>query len=83
MYVFYVNSHLTIFLFCILFFFNSDIYKAIYDIHENGCEYNYSVEAKSFYVEYSNELSDNMNAQWEKESICSDNFSKDKRNFIR
>jgi hypothetical protein len=31
---------------------------------------------------YANDLSEKINVQWEG-NICTDNFSKDKRNFIR
>jgi hypothetical protein len=45
--------------------------------------YSYTPEAKERYTEYANDLSEKMNAQWEEGNICTDNFSKDKRNFIR
>ncbi|XP_028418679.1 uncharacterized protein LOC114544164 [Dendronephthya gigantea] len=61
----------------------SGVYKTIFDKHENGVEYCYSPEAKEKYTEYANNLSKNMNAQWDEESICTENFSKDKKNFIR
>lgn len=51
-------------------------------MHKSGKIYAYSPEAKMF-IEYSDSISSKMNAQWDSESICIDNFSKDKRNFTR
>jgi hypothetical protein len=62
---------------------HSDIYATIFEKHQYGFVYSYTPEAKERYTEYANDLSEKMNAQWEEGNICTDNFSKDKRNFIR
>ena len=59
-----------------------EIFQAIYDLHVDGCEYVLS-KAKRLYVEYSNKLSNMMNEQWNEAGVCTDNVSKDKKNFIR
>ena len=62
---------------------NKEIYETIYELHEAGIEYQLSEEAKKYYSEFSNKITDSMNGQWEELCICTNNCSKDKTNFLR
>ena len=53
--------------------------KRFLKTHKDGFEYVYSQEAKCKYTEFANSLSEKMNLQWQEESICTDNFSKDNK----
>lgn len=59
------------------------MYKSIYDQHLKDTTYTFDEEARSLYVQFSNNIVQEMNKQLEEQIILQDNLSKDRKIFLR